>query len=163
MEKKVIYGGQGDFEAKQVDEGKFKYSKHIVTPKYNTQQHVSFMEVPPKAFAFPYHYHLGITESYVILSGKAEVLTPEGVVSLNAGEVIVFPPGETGAHRLQNASDSEPLRYVDIDTTSVPDVINYPHSKKIAYTAGKISEGCWKISDTVDYYYGEDKTQEDSH
>ena len=63
----VVHGRQDDFEARRTDRGRFTFAKHVVVPKEGTQLHVSFMEIPPGQSAYPYHWHAGITEAYVIL------------------------------------------------------------------------------------------------
>ncbi|GLI26307.1 hypothetical protein ARHIZOSPH14_05490 [Agromyces rhizosphaerae] len=151
----VRRGSQEDFAPRRVAQGGFAYAKHVVTEKADSQLHVSFMELPPGASAFPYHYHDGITEAFVILAGEATVRTPDGDVPVGPGEVVVFPPGPAGAHRITNTSDTDPLRYVDLDTTGVPDVIHYPDSGKTAYSVGGGAAAVWRDGDAVDYYDGE--------
>ncbi|MFT3715194.1 MAG: cupin domain-containing protein [Gordonia sp. (in: high G+C Gram-positive bacteria)] len=151
----AAHGGQEDFEPRHAEQGAFVYTKHVVTPKHGSQLHVSFMEIPPGKSAFPYHYHDGITEAFVILQGTARVRTSTGDIALGPGEVIVFPPGPPGAHRITNVSPDEPLRYVDLDTTSIPDVIHYPDSGKTAYNVAGVPGAAWRDADQVDYYDGE--------
>lgn len=150
----TVHGGQGDFEAVHVDRGGFGFAKHLVTPKVGTQLQVSFMEIPPGRSAFPYHWHAGITEAYVILSGTGRVRTPDGEFDVASRDVVVFPPGPAGAHRMTNTGE-EPLRYVDLDTTGDPDVIGYPDSgKTMAYTSTRETT-IFRDADRVDYYDGE--------
>lgn len=155
MSGSVIHGGRDEFLPKTVEQGGFAYEKRIVTPKAGSQLHVSFMEIPPRRSAFPYHFHDGITEAFVILSGTASVRTGDGDVTLGAGEVIVFPPGPAGAHRITNASASEPLRYVDLDTTAHVDALHYPDSRETGYSVGGRVVTFWRDADEVGYYDGE--------
>lgn len=150
---RVVTGHQPDFPARTADQDGFGYAKHQVTQKAGNQLQVSFMEIPPGRSAFPYHWHEGVTEAYVILSGRGRVRTPDAEFDVAPGQVVVFPPGPAGAHRMTNTGD-EPLRYVDLDTTADPDVCHYPDSGKSA----KISShgtAIWRDADEVGYYDGE--------
>lgn len=159
MTQPLFAGGPSDFAPRTASEGQFAYEKRVVSPKEHSQLQVAFMEIPPGKSAFPYHWHETITEAYVILSGTALIRTAEGERRLEAGEVIVFPPGPAGAHRITNPSADEPLRYVDLDTTSNPDVIRYPDSDKTAVVAWGSTLGMWRDADQVDYYDGEPDAQ----
>ena len=148
-----ITGRQDDFTARTVDQGAFAYAKHQVTEKVGNQLQVSFMEIPPGRSAFPYHWHESVTEAYVILSGTGRVRTPDAEFEVGPGQVVVFPPGEAGAHRMRNTG-AEPLRYVDIDSTDIPDVCHYPDSGKTATISAEGSR-IWRDIDQVAYYDGE--------
>ena len=150
----VVSGGFDDFAPKDVSQGGFEYEKRIVVPKDGNQLHVSFMEIPPGRSAFPYHWHEAVTESFVILSGEGTVRTPEGERMLGPGDVIVFPPGPPGAHRITNTGEV-PLRYVDIDSTAYPDVCVYPDSGKVGWHSRHEVGGYFRGGDAVDYYDGE--------
>ena len=51
----------------------------------------------------PYHYELGDEEWLLVLSGSPLVRTPDGETTLAPGEVVCFPPGPEGAHRIAAA------------------------------------------------------------
>lgn len=155
MEPHLVHGSADDFEPRHVSQGLFGHAKRVVTPKAGNQLHVSFMEIPPGKSAYPMHFHDGITEAYVILSGSGTVRTSEGEIGIGAGEVIVFPPGPAGAHRMTNTSEDEPLRYVDLDTTQAHDVVHYPDSGKTAHVTEAGAVAVWRDGDAVDYYDGE--------
>jgi len=150
---RVVTGYQDHFPARTADQGGFGYAKHQVTEKGGNQLQVSFMEIPPGKSAFPYHWHEGLTEAYVILSGRGRVRTPDGEFDVGPGQVVVFPPGPAGAHRMTNTGD-EPLRYVDLDTTDDPDVCHYPDSGKTARISS-LGTSIWRDADATGYYDGE--------
>ena len=79
---------------------------------------------------YPYHYHAANTEVFYIISGQGILRTPNGNRSIKAGDYIVCPPSENGAHKIINNSSSEILKYIDFDTTNSPDIISYPDSDK---------------------------------
>ena len=70
---------------------------------------------------------------------------------VNAGDLLFFPAGESGAHKLTNASDCEPLVYIDFDTIADPNVCVYPDSNKIG-VYGKDLRKIYRLEDNVDYY-----------
>lgn len=133
--------------------GAFEYQKRVVMPKSGNPLQVAFMELPPGKSGYPYHWHEGIAECYVILSGTGRVRTPDGEFDVGPGEVVVFPKGPAGAHRMTNTGEV-PLRYVDIDSTADPDVFHYPDSGKTGY-ASEYAAGMHRDADNVEYYDGE--------
>ena len=151
--ERFVQGTAADFTARTADQGAFAYAKHQVTEKWGNQLQVSFMEIPPGRSAFPYHWHETVTEAYVILSGTGLVRTPDGESEVSAGQVLVFPPGPAGAHRL-TAKGAEPLCYVDLDTVSDPDACHYPDSGRTA-SISSFGTSIWRDGDAVGYYDGE--------
>ena len=70
-------------------------------------------------------------------------------------EIFCFSPrGETGAHILTNASETEPLVYLDIDTANDPEICFYPDSGKIGVWGDGISQ-LYFTRDKADYFDGE--------
>ena len=82
--------------------------------------------------------------------------TSTGNHPVTAGDFIVMPPGEKGAHLLRNASFSVTLRYLDFDTVARTDEVYYPRSAKkgIIYRDGRPNEFL-RDGKPVDYYDGE--------
>ena len=116
--------------------------------------HVCVYEIPPGKAADPYHYHCKTEETFYIISGVGTLRTPEGEKQVAAGELIFFPAGEAGAHKLTNASDTENLVYLDFDVTHELDVAVYPDSDKIGIWGMGINQIFPKSAD-VEYYHGE--------
>ena len=119
-----------------------------------SQTHVCVYEIPPGKAAYPYHYHYKTEETFYIISGVGILRTPEGEKRVGAGELIFFPAGEEGAHKLTNASETENLVYLDFDVTHELDVAVYPDSDKIGIWGMGINQIFPKSAD-VDYYHGE--------
>ena len=115
---------------------------------------VSVYEIPPQKAAYPYHYHQKNEETFYIISGVGLLRTPEGERQVSAGELIFFPAGPTGAHKLNNISEEENLVYLDFDVVHDLDVTMYPDSGKIGIW-GKDTNRTYRIGDDVDYYEGE--------
>jgi uncharacterized cupin superfamily protein len=91
----------------------------------------SLYEVAPGAMAFPYHWHGANEEVIIVLSGSGTARIGDALVSVRAGDFVVFPAGPGSAHQLE-ATGSEPLRYYCISTQKDPEVCGYPDSKKMA-------------------------------
>lgn len=81
-------------------------------------------------FSYPYHFHHNAEELFVILSGKGELRTPEGIQHIQSGDIGIFEKGETGAHQLYNPNP-EPLLYLDLRTLNKADICEYPDSGKV--------------------------------
>lgn len=142
--------------AKHENHENYEYFKHLIVPKNSENQcTVAIMEIPPQKTAFPYHFHVGITEVFYIISGKGKLETPDGDKEVTKGDIIVFPKGKEGAHRITNTSKSETLVYLDCDTTSASDVAFYPHSGKVGLLIDDQPNTFFEAENNVDYYKGE--------
>jgi len=115
---------------------------------------VSVYEIPPGKAAYPYHYHYKNEETFYIISGTGILKTPEGERSVGAGELLFFPAGPEGAHKLTNSSESEALVYLDFDVVHELDIAMYPDSGKIGVWGMGINK-IFPQSAHVDYYEGE--------
>jgi len=81
----------------------------------------SLFAVPPGGATFPLHAHLANEELVLVLAGRPTLVTPGGERELPAGEVVAFPAGRGGAHRLENRTDDE-VRIVLVSTMLAPEV-----------------------------------------
>lgn len=115
---------------------------------------VSVYEIPPQKAAYPYHYHHKTEETFYILSGEGILKTPAGERKVVAGDLLFFPAGPEGAHKLTNCSESENLVYIDFDVVHDIDVAVYPDSDKIGVWGMGINK-IFPQSGDVDYYDGE--------
>ena len=115
---------------------------------------VSVYEIPPGKSAYPYHYHHKNEETFYILSGEGILRTPDGERKVSAGELLFFPTGPSGAHKLTNCSETENLVYIDFDTVHDVDITAYPDSEKIGVWGMGINQ-LYPRSEAVDYYDGE--------
>ena len=115
---------------------------------------VSVYEIPPGKAAYPYHYHHKNEETFYILSGEGLLKTPEGERKVTAGELLFFPNGPAGAHKMTNTSETENLVYIDFDVVHDVDIAVYPESDKIGIWGMGINKLYPQDAD-VDYYDGE--------
>ncbi len=134
---------------------KFEYEKQELVAKKDAKQcTAAIMRIPPKKAGYPYHYHILNEECFYLISGVGTLRAPEGEPEVTAGDFLFFPRGETGAHILTNASETEPLVYLDIDTANEPEICFYPDSGKIGVWGGGISQ-LYFTRDKADYFDGE--------
>ena len=115
---------------------------------------VSVYEIPPGKAAYPYHYHHKNEETFYILSGEGILRTPNGERKVSAGDLLFFPTGPAGAHKLTNCSDTENLTYLDFDVVHDVDIAVYPDSDKIGIWGMGINR-IYPQDRNVDYYEGE--------
>ena len=115
---------------------------------------VSVYEIPPGKSAYPYHYHHKNEETFYILSGEGILKTPEGERKVAAGQLLFFPTGPEGAHKLTNPSETEMLTYIDFDVVHDIDIAVYPDSGKIGIW-GKGINKLYPQNSNADYYDGE--------
>lgn len=133
----------------------YEYYKHrFVLREDSNNALVSIYEIPPLKSAYPYHYHLQNEETFYILSGEGILKTPYGEETVVAGDMLFFPVGIEGAHKLTNTSSTEKLVYIDFDVIHDLDVAVYPDSQKIGIW-GKDVDRVFPLDANVDYYEGE--------
>jgi uncharacterized cupin superfamily protein len=85
----------------------------------------SIVELAPGTLSSPFHMHHANEELLIVLSGTPELRTRDGLRELQPGEVVSFPRGPEGVHRLRNAS-SEQCRLLFISEMNFPDIVGYP-------------------------------------
>jgi uncharacterized cupin superfamily protein len=108
-------------------------------------------EVPPGESTIPYHYEYGAEEWLLVLDGRPTLRHPEGEDELEAGDLVCFPEGPAGAHKVTNHSD-ETARVMIISTYSRPAIAVYPDSDKIGVWSHKGPEGLYRRESAVEYY-----------
>jgi uncharacterized cupin superfamily protein len=96
---------------------------------------------------YPYHFHHGMEEWLVVISGSPTLRSPDGERVLRAGDVVCFPKGPEGAHQVTG-----PGSVLILSANRVPESIEYPDSGKVGVSPpGKIL----RLGDAVDYWEGE--------
>jgi uncharacterized cupin superfamily protein len=133
----------------------YEYFKHLAMGGSGNGCVVAFYEIPPQKSNYPYHYHTNTTEVFYIISGHGTLKTPEGEKPIQAGDVVICPPYEKGAHKITNASVTEMLTFLDVDTASDTDIAFYPDSNKVGVLAHGHYHAFFKKADEAAYYEGE--------
>jgi uncharacterized cupin superfamily protein len=91
-------------------------------------------DLAPGQGSSPYHYEYE-EEWLLVVDGTIVVRTPDGEHGLERGDLVRFPPGRDGAHKLMNRSES-PARTLMFSSARVPAVSVYPDSDKIGVFPG---------------------------
>ena len=78
----------------------------------------------------PYHYEYGCEEWAIVLAGRPTLRHPEGEDVLDPGDVVCFPEGPEGAHKLTNTA-GETVRVILLSDKPSLAVAVYPDSDKI--------------------------------
>lgn len=84
----------------------------------------SLYEIDPGGSVSPYHAHHANEELLVVLEGAPHLRTPDGVQALEAGEVVAFPQGPDGAHRIFNPG-AHPARVLIVSTMTFPEIAEH--------------------------------------
>jgi uncharacterized cupin superfamily protein len=112
-------------------------------------------DVPPGGASSPYHYEYE-EEWLLVVEGEIVVRTPDGEHTLKRGDLVRFPAGPPGAHKVMNRSDS-PARTLLFSSSRVPAVSVYPDSDKIAVWSGnEPDELIFERSSAVPWSHGEE-------
>jgi uncharacterized cupin superfamily protein len=115
----------------------------------------SIYDLPSGQSNCPYHYEYGNEEWLLVLAGRLTLRHPEGEDVLEPGDLVCFPEGPDGAHRLTNAHE-EPCRVLMLSTTAEPSVAVYPDSDKIGvWPGGEQDKIMVRRASNVDYWDGE--------
>jgi uncharacterized cupin superfamily protein len=115
---------------------------------------VSVCELPPGESSYPYHYEYGNEEWLIVLAGLPTLRHPEGEDELEPGDVVLFPIGPEGAHKLTNRGEA-PARVLFLSTKRRPGVAVYPDSDKIGLWPEDARDEIIVRRESVDYWDGE--------
>ena len=120
-----------------------------------TQLGASVYELPPGQSICPYHYEYPEEEWLWVLSGRVDVRTPDGEEELGSLEVVCFPTGPEGAHKVTNRHQ-ETARVVMFSTKARVAVAVYPDSGKMLASTGNPDDRMMvRRESAVDYDDGE--------
>jgi uncharacterized cupin superfamily protein len=115
----------------------------------------SVYELPPGQSICPYHYEYGNEEWLIVLDGPVILRHPEGEEELGRGDVVCFPVGPEGAHKVTNRGD-DTARVLMVSTRFEPSVAIYPDSDKLGVWPGDMRDHLLtRRSSAVDYWDGE--------
>ena len=117
---------------------------------------ISVYDVPPGQSICPYHYEVGEEEWLLVLEGEPTLRHPEGSDALAPWDVVCFPRGPEGAHRIGNETRA-PARVLMFSTVVNPTATVYPDSDKVGlWTGDPETEVLVRRESAVGYYDGED-------
>jgi uncharacterized cupin superfamily protein len=122
-----------------------------------TKTGASFYELPAGQSICPYHYEWAEEEWLFVIEGRPTLRDPDGEHALEAGDLVFFPIGPDGAHKVTNRTDAT-VRVLMFSNIEQPAVTVYPDSDKIGvHTGGDRSDNVMvrRESGGLDYYDGE--------
>lgn len=112
-------------------------------------------DLDPGRSSSPYHYEYG-EEWLLVVDGTLVLRAPDGEHELQRGDLVHFPAGPDGAHKVLNRSDA-PARTLMFSSSRVPAVSVYPDSDKIGVWSGnEPDELIFKRSTAVPWSEGEE-------
>jgi uncharacterized cupin superfamily protein len=111
----------------------------------------SVYELPPGQSVCPYHYEYG-EEWLIVLDGHPTLRQPEGEWVLDPGDVVCFPAGPEGAHKVTNRGE-DVARVLMLSVERPPFVAVYPDSDKVAVFPGNRDDNMMvRRESNVDYW-----------
>ena len=112
----------------------------------------SVYDLPPGQSSFPYHYEHGCEEWLLVVAGRPTLRHPGGEDELEPGDLVGFPEGPEGAHKVTNATDAT-VRIMILSTKGGPGVAVYPDSDKIGvFTEDGADDVMVRRESDVDYW-----------
>jgi uncharacterized cupin superfamily protein len=116
---------------------------------------VKLYELPAGEDLCPYHYEYE-EEWLLVIEGSVALRDPQGEHLLGPGDVVCFPPGPDGAHKVANRADA-PAHVLMFSSAREPAVAVYPDSDKIGVWPGNEHDRVMlrRSDGHVDYYDGE--------
>ncbi len=148
---------QAQFEYPDTDPDGFMGGMVRPGPDFGAEQTgVSSYELPPGQALCPYHYEWAEEEWILVTDGRPTLRDPDGEHELEPMDLVFFPVGPGGAHRVQN-NTAEPVRFLMFSNLVFPAATVYPDSDKIGVwtDASKTDSLLARRSDRRDYYDGE--------
>jgi uncharacterized cupin superfamily protein len=113
-------------------------------------------DLGPGQSSSPYHYEYE-EEWLLVVEGSVVVRRPDGEQTLNRGDLVRFPAGPPGAHKIMNRSDA-PARTLLFSSARLPAVSVYPDSNKIGVWSGNDADDLvFKRETAVPWSHGEDE------
>jgi uncharacterized cupin superfamily protein len=121
----------------------------------STEMAMFIYDLAPGQSSSPYHYEYE-EEWLLVVDGTVVVRAPDGEHTLERGDLVRFPPGPSGAHKLMNRSES-PARTLLFSSARAPAVSVYPDSDTIGVFPGdEADEFVFRRGSAVPWAHGEE-------
>jgi uncharacterized cupin superfamily protein len=120
----------------------------------STETLMFIYDLAPGASSSPYHYEYD-EEWLLVVDGTVVVRTPDGEHTLERGDIVRFPAGPAGAHKVMNRSDA-PARTLLFSHARGLAVSVYPDSDTIGVWAGGENDLVFERSNAVPWAHGEE-------
>jgi len=153
-----------DFEESSEQRG-FSWQRALLGRQAGAERlGASLFALPAGQATYPMHYHLGNEEMLIVIAGTPSLRTLDGERTLEPGEVVSFPRGESGAHQVVNRGEEE-ARVLLISEMNAPEIVVRPESGKLSALGrppGGRGEGMHRVfhqRDEAPFWEGEDPPQ----
>jgi uncharacterized cupin superfamily protein len=120
----------------------------------STEMLMFVYDLAPGRSSCPYHYEYD-EEWLVVVDGTITVRAPDGEHTLERGDIVRFPAGPDGAHKLMNRSES-PARALLFSSSRGLAVSVYPDSDTIGVWTSDENDLVFKRGTAVPWAYGEE-------
>jgi uncharacterized cupin superfamily protein len=111
-------------------------------------------DVDPGEGSSPYHYEYE-EEWLLVVEGTVVVRTPDGEQTLERGDLVRFPAGPAGAHKVMNRSNAR-ARTLLFSRAGNPAVSVYPDSDTVGVWAGTEVDHVFERGTSVPWAHGEE-------
>lgn len=112
-------------------------------------------DLSPGEASCPYHYEFD-EEWLLVVEGSVVVRRPDGEQTLERGDLVRFPAGPEGAHKVMNRSSAS-ARTLLFSTARAPSVSVYPDSDKVGvFSLDDDTDLVFRRGSAVPYGDGED-------
>ena len=111
-------------------------------------------EVEPGQSTWPYHFELNEEEWLIVIVGELTLRTPDGERLLQAGEIVCFPAGASGAHAVRNDGTATARFAMPSSVALLGDATVYPDSGKFRLDGPGFSHR-GRLGDPLEYWEGE--------
>jgi uncharacterized cupin superfamily protein len=120
----------------------------------STETLMFIYDLAPGASSSPYHYEYD-EEWLLVVEGTVVLRAPDGEHTLERGDLVRFPRGPEGAHKVMNRSAS-PARTMLFSSRRGLAVSVYPDSDTVGVWAGGENDLVFRRETAVPWSHGED-------
>jgi uncharacterized cupin superfamily protein len=129
---------------------------HVAEALGSSEMLMFIYDLAPGQGSSPYHYEFD-EEWLLVVEGTVVVRAPDGEHTLERGDLVRFPPGPEGAHKVMNRSDA-PARTLMFSSTSPRGmaVSVYPDSDTVGVFFGDERDMVFERKTSVPWAHGEE-------